>query len=57
MKGKQVEVATLAEWEAMLAGDTGTARAHYLAARQLAEARGFRYVPVAELARGSLKGR
>lgn len=49
-KAAAVEVARLAEWEALLQGNSGSAREHYLAARRLAEARGFAYVPVAQLA-------
>jgi integrase len=53
-KAAQIERALFAEWEALLAGDEGTARAHYLAARSLAEARGFPYVPMNDLAAGNL---
>ncbi len=39
----------MAEWEALLAGDQGVARAHYEAARNLAAARGFSYRPISDL--------
>lgn len=38
-----------AEWTALRAGRQADARKHYLAARQLCEARGFDYVPLSEL--------
>nr|WP_309504076.1 tyrosine-type recombinase/integrase [uncultured Roseovarius sp.] len=41
----------LAGWEAMLAGDTTDAEQRFQAARALAEARGFRYMPVADVAK------
>lgn len=53
-KAKQVEAARLAEWEALLHGDTVSAHRHYDAARRLAAARGFDYVPMADLAGGDL---
>lgn len=42
-KAAQVEVAKMAEWEAIAAGDSKSARKHFEAARKLAEARGFKY--------------
>lgn len=39
----QIEASRMAEWEAMEAGDSGSARAHYKAAKKLAQARGFQY--------------
>ncbi|MEM8849287.1 MAG: tyrosine-type recombinase/integrase [Pseudomonadota bacterium] len=54
VKAAQIEAARLAEWEAMAAGDAGSARRHYEAARELAAARGFPYRPVAALAEGDL---
>jgi len=39
----------MAEWEALAAGDGGSARAHYEAARKLALARGFQYRPLSAL--------
>lgn len=42
-KAAQVEVAKMAEWEAIAAGDSKSARKHFEAARKLAEARGFQY--------------
>ncbi|MBL9059619.1 MAG: hypothetical protein JNK88_06310, partial [Mangrovicoccus sp.] len=44
------EAAKLAEWEALLQGDSGSARGYRLATRRLAEARDFTYVPVAQFA-------
>lgn len=43
-------------WEAKLAGDSGDAEAHFDAARKLAAARGFRYIPVAEVAKLPIEG-
>lgn len=40
----------LAAWEARLAGDTADAEAKYEAARDLAQARGFRFLPPARVA-------
>ena len=37
-------------WEARLAGDTGDAERRFEAARELAAARGFRYLPAAQIA-------
>lgn len=54
LKAAQIEAARMAEWEAMLAGDAASARAHYEAARTLAQARGFTYRPMAEIAGGEL---
>lgn len=48
-KAAQVESERLAEWECLLAGDHGTAREHYEAARKLAAAYGFTYRPLSEL--------
>lgn len=53
-KAAQIEAARLAEWECLRAGDTGQARRHYEAARDLAEHRGFSYVPMGTLASGDL---
>lgn len=53
-KAKQVEAARLAEWEALLHGDTVAAHRHYDAAKRLAAARGFEYVPIADLAGGDV---
>lgn len=44
-----------AEWAALEAGDGKSARAHYLAARRLAEARGVPYVPMKDLVDGNLE--
>jgi len=55
-KAAQVEMERLAEWEALLAGDHGSAREHYEAARKLAAAHGFTYRPVTDLASGPLSG-
>lgn len=49
-KAAQIEVARLAEWEALLVGDTAGAARHYANARRVAEARGFAYVPISDLA-------
>ena len=38
-KAAQIEVARQAEWEALAAGDSGSARAHFEAARKLAQVR------------------
>lgn len=54
LKAVQVEAARLAEWEAMRAGDVESARKHYEAARNLAQARGFAYKPQADLAAGDI---
>jgi integrase len=54
LKGAQVEAARLAEWEAMAAGDAGSARKHYEAARKLAQARGFPYTPMSALTEGDV---
>jgi len=53
-KAAQVEAARLAEWEALAAGDGASARRHYEAARNLAAANGYPYIPVAQLAEGNL---
>lgn len=42
-KANQIERARLAEWEALAAGDGGSARAHYESARKLAHVRGYQY--------------
>ncbi|WP_299895759.1 DUF6538 domain-containing protein [uncultured Ruegeria sp.] len=42
-KAAQIEVARMAEWEALAAGDNGSARAHYESAKKLAGVRGFQY--------------
>lgn len=49
-KAAQVEMARLAEWEALLIGDSAGAARHYANAQKLAEARGFQYVPVSDIA-------
>lgn len=49
LKAAQIEAERMAEWEAMLAGDGASARAHYEAARKLAQARGFTYRPIGEV--------
>lgn len=54
VKAAQIEAARLAEWEATLAGDRHGAAQHYAAARALAEARGFAYVPLQTLATADL---
>lgn len=57
MKAKGVWQQMLDGWEAKLAGDTTDAEARFEAARQLAAARGFRYLgapAVAKLPRGEL---
>lgn len=53
-KAVQVEAERLAEWEALAAGEGTAARAHFAAARQLAAAKGFSYVPIDRLAAGDL---
>lgn len=54
-KAAEVEQMRLSEWEALAAGDGGSARAYYLAARKLAEARGFTYKPITDLASADLR--
>lgn len=49
-KAAAVSERVSAEWDAMASGRLDDARAHYLAARRLAAARGFAYVPLASLA-------
>nr|WP_157973661.1 tyrosine-type recombinase/integrase [Tropicimonas sp. IMCC34043] len=49
-KAAEVEREILAEWEALAAGRTADAHRHYEAARKLAAARGFHYMPTAALA-------
>jgi hypothetical protein len=53
-KAAQIETVRLAEWEALAAGDSGSARDHYLTARKLAETRGFSYRPLADLSTARL---
>lgn len=53
-KAALIENERLAEWEALLIGDHGSARDHYLAAQNLARALGFSYKPIADLAAGDL---
>ncbi len=53
-KAPAVEAEILAQWEAVAAGNTDDARVRYTAARALAEARGFAYVPVDRLIEGNL---
>jgi hypothetical protein len=53
-KAAKVEAERLAQWEALLAGEMGAARAHYEAARRIAEARGFAYRAAPDLARDDL---
>ncbi len=55
IKAAQVSAAKVAEWEALLAGDQKSAVRLYEAARDLAQARGFPYVPMSSLAQGDLK--
>lgn len=50
-KAPQVWSAMLDSWEARLAGMTGDAEARYEAARTLAHARGFRFLPMREVAK------
>ncbi len=52
LKAAQVEAARMAEWEALAAADHASARAHYEAAKKLAQARGYPYRPVATLIAG-----
>ena len=50
----------LAQWEALLRGDTDLARERYAAARELAQARGYEFLPakkVAELPLADIVGR
>ncbi len=54
-KAVSVEEARIAEWEVLIAGDAAGARAHYLAAKRLAESRGYTYVPVQKLADGPIE--
>lgn len=54
LKAVQIEAARMAEWEAIAAGDSKSARAHYEAARKLAQARGFSYKPMEAVAEGDL---
>lgn len=53
-KAARVEAEITAEWAAIAAGHAADARAHYLAARALAEAKGFAYLPAARLAEADL---
>lgn len=53
-KAPAVEAELVAYWEALAAGDSLGAAARYAAAVRLAESRGFRYRPTAELAAGAL---
>ncbi|WP_282129368.1 tyrosine-type recombinase/integrase [Roseobacter litoralis] len=53
-KAALVEAEKLAEWEALLAGDEGNARKHYQAARDLAQARGYPYKAMSDLAGGDV---
>lgn len=48
-KAAQVEVARMAEWEALAIGDSGSARAHFDMARRLAQVRGFQYQTLSTL--------
>ncbi len=43
-KAAHIETSRLAEWESLAAGDSGSARAHFEAARKLAHVRGFQYL-------------
>ena len=54
-KAPAVEAEILAEWEAVAAGNSGSARARYQAARDLAAAKGFAYVPSDALIAGDLR--
>lgn len=53
-KAAQIEIEKLAEWEAIAAGRDEDARARYLTAKRLAEARGFTYAPAETIAGGDL---
>ena len=53
-KAAAIEAASLTEWEPLTAGDGASTRAHYLAERALAEARGIDYISFANLAAGDL---
>jgi hypothetical protein len=53
-KASAVEAELFAYWEALAAGRDEDVRRRCEAARQLGEARGFRYIPVEELAVGPL---
>lgn len=48
-KAAQIEVAKMAEWEAIAVKDDKSASKHFQAARKLAEARGFQYRTLDEL--------
>lgn len=48
-KAAQVEVARMAEWEALAMGDSGSARAHFEMAQRLAQVRGFQYQTLSTL--------
>ncbi|MEP4036046.1 hypothetical protein [Pseudophaeobacter sp.] len=48
-KAAQVEVARMAEWEALAMGDSGSARAHFDLAQRLAQVRGFQYQTLSTL--------
>ena len=50
----RVKAARLAEWEAMPAGDSGSARRHCKTARKLAQARGISFHPVEDLTAGDI---
>lgn len=54
-KAAKVEAERMAEWEAMLAGDAGSAARHYAAARDLAAKKGYSYVTAGALSEGDLQ--
>ena len=57
-KAAQIEAERITEWEALAAGDCASARQHYMAARKLAQSRGFPYRPMPSLTDGgALAGR
>jgi len=53
LKAAQIEAARLAEWEALRAGQSRQARAHYEAAKALAQARGYTYRSMTSLIEGN----
>lgn len=54
-KARQMEPAILAQWEALAEGDHASAYKHYMAARKIAETRGFTYRPIEEISAGDLQ--
>ncbi len=55
IRGSQIEVERLAEWEALAAGNTDSAKRHYEAAQGLARARGYSYRLMSEMANSDPK--